>query len=294
MILKAEGLYKSFTNKEVLKGMSFQAESGRAVGLLGRNGAGKTTTIRILLNIFPADKGTITLDGRPIDRKKIKIGYLPEERGMYPKKKIMDQLLYFAQLKGLSAKEAKTRVHNWLERLEMLDIANKRLDALSKGNQQKIQLITAVINDPDILILDEPFSGLDPVNARVMEEVVKEQINAGKIVFFSGHQMNYIEEFCDDIAILKDGKIVLAGELNRIKRDYPRTKLIVRSVDNDKIMERFHGVMDEKHVLTIQMEDASQKAQVMRTLTDDYDIDEIKVFEPSLSDIFVEYAGENK
>ena len=294
MILKAEGLYKSFTNKEVLKGMSFQAESGRAVGLLGRNGAGKTTTIRILLNIFPADKGTITLDGRPIDRKKIKIGYLPEERGMYPKKKIMDQLLYFAQLKGLSAKEAKTRVHNWLERLEMLDIANKRLDALSKGNQQKIQLITAVINDPDILILDEPFSGLDPVNARVMEEVVKEQINAGKIVFFSGHQMNYIEEFCDDIAILKDGKIVLAGELTRIKRDYPRTKLIVRSVDNDKIMERFHGVMDEKHVLTIQMEDASQKAQVMRTLTDDYDIDEIKVFEPSLSDIFVEYAGENK
>lgn len=294
MILKADSLYKSFTNKEVLKGMSFQAESGRAVGLLGRNGAGKTTTIRILLNIFPADKGTITLDGRPIDRSSIKIGYLPEERGMYPKKKIMDQLVYFAQLKGLSHKEAVTRCNKWLERFDMKDIANKRLDALSKGNQQKIQLITAVINDPDILILDEPFSGLDPVNAMVMEEVVKEQIAAGKIVFFSGHQMNYIEEFCDDIAILKDGKIVLAGDLAEIKHNYPRTKLNIRSQDIERIQAAYGGTIDTHHILTITMTDAEEKHSVMQDLTNNYDIDEIKVFEPSLADIFVEYAGEGK
>lgn len=183
--------------------------------MLGRNGAGKTTTIRILMNVFPANSGEILIDGKAIVIDKTGIGYLPEERGLYPKKKIIDQLTYFAQLKGMGYKNAVGAIDYWLERLGMMEYRNKRLDTLSKGNQQKIQLITALAHNPDIVILDEPFSGLDPVNAMLLKDVVKEEIVKGKIVLFSSHQMNYIEEFCDSIAILNDGKVAISGDLAR-------------------------------------------------------------------------------
>ena len=192
MRLELKNIDKSFGSKEVLKGVSFSVEGGKAFGLLGRNGAGKTTTIRILMNVFPANRGEILLDGKPIDYDDIGIGYLPEERGLYPKKVILDQLVYFAELKGMSAKNAVKAVDDWLARLGMTEYRNKRLDTLSKGNQQKIQLITALAHDPHIVILDEPFSGLDPVNAMLLKDVVKEQIAKGKIVLFSSHQMSYI------------------------------------------------------------------------------------------------------
>ena len=195
MILELKNIDKSFGDKEVLKGVSFTAEGGKAFGLLGRNGAGKTTSIRILMNVFPANSGEVLIDGKPIDYGKIGIGYLPEERGLYPKKLIIDQLVYFAELKGMNTKDAVKAVDYWLDRLGMTEYRNKRLDTLSKGNQQKIQLITALAHDPDIVILDEPFSGLDPVNAMLLKDVVKEQIAKGKIVLFSSHQMSYIEEF---------------------------------------------------------------------------------------------------
>lgn len=290
MKLEIKELHKSFGENHVLKGINIHAESGKALGLLGRNGAGKTTTIRILLNIFQADSGEILLDGKPIDISKIKIGYLPEERGMYPKKKILDQLVYFAELKGLGHKEAQTKCREWLERLELSDAANKRLDTLSKGNQQKVQLITALINDPDIIVLDEPFSGLDPVNARVLEDVVHEQIHNDKIVFFSGHQMNYIEEFCNDIAILNHGKIVVHGALDDIRHTYPRNKLIIRSKDVNAIRENYGGTLDDKNNLLITLDEEQQKNEVMLQLTKHYDIDEIKVYEPTLTDIFVDYT----
>ena len=191
MILELRNIDKSFGEKEVLKGVSFTAEGGKAFGLLGRNGAGKTTSIRILMNVFPANSGEVLIDREPIDYDKIGIGYLPEERGLYPKKLIIDQLVYFAELKGMSAKDAVKAVDYWLGRLGMSEYRNKRLDTLSKGNQQKIQLITALAHDPDIVILDEPFSGLDPVNAMLLKDVVKEQISKGKIVLFSSHQMSY-------------------------------------------------------------------------------------------------------
>ena len=197
MKLELLNIYKSFGEKKVLTDLSFSAESGKAFGILGRNGAGKTTTIRILMDVFPADSGRVLLDGKPIDYTKVGIGYLPEERGLYPKKAIIEQLVYFAELKGMSRKDATRSVDTWLERLGMTEYRNKRLDTLSKGNQQKIQLITALAHDPHIVILDEPFSGLDPVNAMLLKDVVKEQIALGKIVLFSSHQMNYIEEFCD-------------------------------------------------------------------------------------------------
>ena len=294
MILELKNIEKSFGEKKVLTGVSFKAEGGKAFGLLGRNGAGKTTSIRILMDVFPANSGEVLIDGKPIDYSKVGIGYLPEERGLYPKKIIIDQLTYFAELKGMSRKEAVESIDYWLERLGMTEYRNKKLETLSKGNQQKIQLITALAHDPDIVILDEPFSGLDPVNAMLLKDVVKEQIAKGKIVLFSSHQMSYIEEFCDSIAILNNGVVALHGDLHDIKRDYPRDRLVVRTENPDAIIADFSSsctVMDNG-VLMIRLADSSEKKAAMTRLVENYDVDEVRVFEPSLNDIFVEYAGD--
>ena len=294
MILELKNIEKSFGEKKVLTGVSFKAEGGKAFGLLGRNGAGKTTSIRILMDVFPANSGEVLIDGQPIDYNKIGIGYLPEERGLYPKKIIIDQLTYFAELKGMSRKEAVKAIDYWLERLGMTEYRNKKLETLSKGNQQKIQLITALAHNPDIVILDEPFSGLDPVNAMLLKDVVKEQIANGKIVLFSSHQMSYIEEFCDSIAILNNGVVALHGDLHDIKRDYPRDRLVVRTESPDAIIADFGSTCTvmENGNLMIRLADPSEKRATMTRLVEAYDIDEVKVFEPSLNDIFVEYAGD--
>lgn len=294
MILELKNIEKSFGEKKVLTGVSFKAEGGKAFGLLGRNGAGKTTSIRILMDVFPANSGEVLIDGQPIDYNKIGIGYLPEERGLYPKKIIIDQLTYFAELKGMSRKAAVESIDYWLGRLGMAEYRNKRLDTLSKGNQQKIQLITALAHDPDIVILDEPFSGLDPVNAMLLKDVVKGQISKGKIVLFSSHQMSYIEEFCDSIAILNNGVVALHGDLHDIKRDYPRNRLVVRTEIPDSIIADFGSscTVMENGSLMLRLTNPSEKKATMTRLVENYDIDEVKVFEPSLNDIFVEYAGD--
>ena len=294
MVLEFRNIQKSFGEKEVLKGISFATEGKKAFGLLGRNGAGKTTAIRILMGVFPANGGEVLIDGKPIDRASVGIGYLPEERGLYPKKKIIDQLVYFAELKGMNRKDAEKSIDYWLSRLEMSEYKNKSLDTLSKGNQQKIQLVTALAHDPQIIILDEPFSGLDPVNAMLLKSVVKEEISKGKIVIFSSHQMSYIEEFCDRIAIINGGKTVLHGDLAEIKRNFPRNKLVVRSVDADAIMQKYESrcSLGENGEIIFRLDDESEKSDVMNALVSEYDVDEIKVFEPSLNDIFVEYAEE--
>ena len=293
MILELKNIDKSFGEKEVLRGVSFTAEGGKAFGLLGRNGAGKTTSIRILMNVFPANGGEVLIDGAPIDHDKIGIGYLPEERGLYPKKLIIDQLVYFAELKGMSAKDAVKAVDYWLSRLGMSEYRNKRLDTLSKGNQQKIQLITALAHDPEIIILDVPFSGLDPVNAMLLKDVVKEQISKGKIVLFSSHQMSYIEEFCDSIAIINAGKVAISGDLHEIKRTYPRDKIVVSTTKPEQIKVDLGKSCTEREdgTLLIQLASPDEKQSMMKRLVESYDIDEVKVFEPSLNDIFVEYAG---
>lgn len=293
MILELRNINKSFGEKEVLKGVSFTAESGKAFGLLGRNGAGKTTAIRILMNVFPADSGEILVDGKTVDCVKIGIGYLPEERGLYPKKIIIDQLVYFAELKGMNKKDALKSIDYWLERLEVTEYRNKRLDTLSKGNQQKIQLITALTHNPDIVILDEPFSGLDPVNAILLKDVVKEQIEKGKVVLFSSHQMSYIEELCDSIAIINSGKVAITGDLHDIKRTYPRDKIIVNTTSPDKIKSVLGSPCTKREdgSLLIKLGSPDEKQAVMKKLVEDFDIDEVKVFEPTLNDIFVEYAG---
>ena len=296
MLLELKNIDKSFGEKKVLKGVSFVAESGKAFGLLGRNGAGKTTSIRILMNVFPADAGEVLTDGKPIDYDKISLGYLPEERGLYPKKLIIDQLVYFAELKGMKRTDAVQSVDRWVKRLELYEYRNKRLDTLSKGNQQKIQLITALAHDPQIVILDEPFSGLDPVNAILLKDVVKEQIARGKIVLFSSHQMSYIEEFCDSIAILNAGKVVLHGDLREIKRNYVRDRLVVRTDNPEQIKADFKDgcTVQEDGSLILRLASPNDKQTAMKHLAEKYDIDEIKVFEPSLNNIFVEYAVEQE
>lgn len=296
MLLEFKNVTKSFGEKKVLKGISFSTEGGKAFGLLGRNGAGKTTSIRILMDVFPADSGEILIDGMPIDHKSVGIGYLPEERGLYPKKKIIDQLVYFAALKGMSRRDAEKAIDYWLDRLEMTEYKNKRLDTLSKGNQQKIQLITALAHDPQIVILDEPFSGLDPVNALLLKSVVKEEIAKGKIVLFSSHQMSYIEEFCDRIVIINDGVSVLHGDLAEIKRNYPRNTLTVSSREGERIAAEYPSrvTLCENGEIRFKLEAESEKQQIITALAQKFDIDGVKVFEPSLNDIFVEYAGERQ
>ncbi len=294
MDLSVNNIEKSFVGKQVLSDVAFHAHGGKAFGLLGRNGAGKTTTIRIIMKVFPADRGEVLFDGRPFGYSTEKLGYLPEERGLYPKKKIIQQLSYLAELKGLGRSEAIRSVDYWLDRLGMAEYRNRRLDTLSKGNQQKIQLITTLAHDPDIVILDEPFSGLDPVNAMLLKDVVKEQIGQGKIVIFSSHQMNYIEEFCDDIAILHHGRIALQGSLGAIKRAYARDRLVVRSEQGEAIKEAFGDACTarEDKSLLIHLGSAGDKREGMRHIVENFDVDEVKVFEPSLNDIFVEYAGD--
>ncbi len=294
MKLEFKNIDKSFGDNHVLKSISFCAESSKALGLLGRNGAGKTTSIRILMGVFSQDSGEVLIDGKPIDRKNIKFGYLPEERGLYPKRVIGEQLEYFGELKGLSKSDAKASAKRWLERLGMSEYENKKLDTLSKGNQQKIQLAAALIANPDIVVLDEPFSGLDPVNAMLLKDVIKEIIADGKIVLFSSHQMNYIEEFCDDIAILNGGEIVLSGNLRDIKRGYDRTLIIVKSKDAAAISKYLDESTEcEDDTVKVRLKSEDDKNELLRKLSEGgFDIDNIDVFEPSLNDIFVQYTSD--
>lgn len=299
MELQVSSLKKSFGEKEVLKGINFSVESGKALGILGRNGAGKTTAIRIVMNIYPSNGGHVLLNGKPIDYDKVKIGYLPEERGLYPKKTVVQQLIYLANLRGMKTQDAKVAAKNMLESLEITEYTNKRLDTLSKGNQQKVQLAAALICDPDIVVLDEPFSGLDPVNAMILKNVVRSLIENGKIVLFSSHQMNYVEEFCKDIAILNNGEIVLSGSIKDIKRGYKRNKIIVNSKDA-KLIENFckeslNNIVSNTKLLNetleIEIKNENMKNDLVLALSQKkFDIDGINVFEPSLNDIFVEYT----
>lgn len=303
MKLEVRNLKKNFGDNEVLHGISFTVRSGSALGLLGRNGAGKTTTIRILMDVFKSNGGTVLLDGSPFRPGECRIGYLPEERGLYPKKTVSEQLIYLGMLRGLSAKQAKENMKKWLKRMEVLEYENRKLETLSKGNQQKVQLAQTLICDPDIVILDEPFSGLDPVNSQILKEVIKEQIQKGKLVIFSSHQMSYVEEFCEDIAILNHGKIVLGGELKEIKREFGKDRLVLSSMDETpqdlavRLRDEFSDLLDvekvQKDRVIIRKKEKENKNQILgRLIEHNVDLEFFGQYEPSLNDIFVEKAGD--
>lgn len=303
MRLEVKGLKKSFGEVEVLHGVSFSVESGSALGLLGRNGAGKTTTIRILMDVFKGNSGEIYMDGKPFVPKEYQIGYLPEERGLYPKKTVGEQLVYLAMLRGLSAKKAKEQMKKWLERMGVLEYENRKLETLSKGNQQKVQLAQTLLCNPDIVILDEPFSGLDPVNAQILKDVIKEQIHNGKLVIFSSHQMSYVEEFCEEIAILNHGEVVLGGDLREIKREFGRDRLVVSGLGQTpeelaaRLERDFSDLLDvekvqKDRVVVRKKEEKNKPVILQRLLEQEIDIEFFGLYEPSLNDIFVEKAGD--
>ena len=303
MKLEVKDITKSFGDKQVLHGISFEVQSGRALGLLGRNGAGKTTTIRILMDVFRANSGEVLLDGEKFNQRKHLIGYLPEERGLYPKKKVIEQMVYLGRIRGISKSEAVANSKKWLKRLGVLEYENAKLETLSKGNQQKVQLASTLVCDPDIVILDEPFSGLDPVNSRILQDVVMELIGQNKIVIFSSHQMSYVEEFCKDIVIINKGDVVLSGDLDNIKREFGKNQLVVSAVD--KTLDDLENIINEhmsdileitgrtKEELIIKnIADVSRKQILSKFISENIEIERFETYKPSLNDIFVSKVGD--
>lgn len=296
MILEIRQIRKSFGGREVLHGTSFQVTSGRAMGFLGRNGAGKSTTFRCLMQVFRQDSGEFLLDGRPFDPGKHRVGYMPEERGMYGKVTLKDQLMYFAQLKGASRKAAEQDAMHWLMYFGLGEFRNQRLETLSKGNQQKVQIAQAFLCDPDIIILDEPFSGLDPVNAQVFKTSIREMVSRGKLVIFSSHQMAYVEEMCDDITLIDKGTVLLTGSLEEIRTEKGRNRFFIecrpeaaeRMADAAVKAGIFISRLDNR-IFTENREDAL-KGLLGRSFSD---ILSCGVWRPSLQDIFIEEAGED-
>ena len=299
MILEFRNIEKSFGDKKVLKGINFTAKSGVANGYLGRNGSGKTTSFRVLLDIFKPDKGEILLDGKPLDHSKVKIGYLPEERGMYDGIGLVDQLAYFGMLKGMTKKAARDEAKKWLDFFELED--NKQaLKTLSKGNAQKIQIIQSVMNDPDILVFDEPFSGLDPVNVGKLKEIITEFIKKDKLVIFSSHQMPVVETFCEDINILEQGEIVLSGNLDYIKKQLGHGKMIlsVSNLEKEELLANLKAIpmgieysLVPEGVLLDFKEEGAKKELLAKLSGSSFNVEEFKLYKPSLEEIFVSQVG---
>lgn len=290
--VKLDGVSKSFGEFTAVRDLSLDVRAGRVFGLLGPNGAGKTTTIRMIVNITAPDSGTILLFGRHIDADlQNRIGYLPEERGLYKKMRIADQLRFFAEIKNMRGKQVETKIDEWLARVKLPEWKNKRSMELSKGMQQKIQFITAVIHDPDLLILDEPFSGLDPVNVELLKEIVLDLKRAGKTIIFSTHQMEVAEKICDDICLLNRSQKVFEGSLREIKRSFGRNSIAVRCeggdgvLDDPALVSKLVRHADEAQALLAPGADA--QTLLKRLIDSGAVISKFEMVEPSLNDIFI-------
>ncbi len=234
MSLNVRELSKSFNGKTAVDRISFEMEEPGVFGLIGTNGAGKTTTIRMILGIMSSDHGTSQWNGKPIRRETLNFGYMPEERGLYMKNKVIDQLVYFGMLRGMEKSAAKQSALKLMKRLGISEYGDMLAEKLSKGNQQKVQLAATLIHDPELIFLDEPFSGLDPVNAEVLRNLILELVEEKKFVVLSSHQMTTVEEYCRDILILHHGKTLLEGNLSKIKSGYGRTNLVIKPEDQDR------------------------------------------------------------
>ena len=296
MSLILKNVSKTFVGKQVVDNISFNLERPGVYGLLGTNGAGKTTTIRMLLGIIKKDSGDITWKGKIVDRKNVNFGYLPEERGIYPKTKIFDQLMYFAELKGMKRQDATEAINKWAKELKVEEYLQMPAEKLSKGNQQKIQFMTAIIHNPELVVLDEPFSGLDPVNTEILKNIIIDLVKNGKYIIMSAHQMPTIEEFCSDILILNKGKTVLQGNLKQIKETYPANRVEIDvNQDISAYIKEFdldiENVTNNNYILKITDEEKAHKL-LNRLITQEIRVDKFEIKKPTLNDIFIEKVGE--
>ncbi|MCI2041977.1 MAG: ATP-binding cassette domain-containing protein [Bacilli bacterium] len=296
-MLKVENITKYYNKTKAVDNLSFTVEKGEIFGLLGENGAGKTTTFRIILGLINASSGNVTLDGKKIDYSLTdKIGYVTEERSLLTKMTVKDQILLYGVLKGMSEDNILKEMRKWLKKFQILDYENRKIKELSKGNQQKIQFIAAVINKPKLLILDEPFSGLDPINVEMLKKAIIELQETGCSIIFSSHQMEQIEDFCEKLVILSHGKVVVAGYLKDIKNEYRKKNILLRG-DNlplDKI-RKLKGVISlEEHrgEYLVKIESLDIADSIFK-IVKDYNITKYDVTEPTLNEIFIEKVGAN-
>ena len=297
--LEVENITKRYGDFTAVEDLSLAVRAGKVFGFLGPNGAGKTTTIRMIVGITAPDEGRIALFGKKISNEtQNRIGYLPEERGLYKKMKIADQLRYFAALKGVSQAEADKRIDFWLNRMKLSEWKNKKTTDLSKGMQQKIQFISTVLHDPALLILDEPFSGLDPVNVEFMIDVVAELKALGKTIIFSTHLMETAERLCDDILLINKSRRVIGGTLREVKESFGKNLIALRAVGGENVLEDRNLVAkitthaDEREIELAENADAQNLLKQL--IAGGAEISKFEQIEPSLNDIFIEKVGGNQ
>lgn len=294
-MLKLENVRKTYGSLVAVDNLSFSVKNGEIFGLLGENGAGKTTTFRMIMGLLEPDKGKITLDGKKIDYKVTdKIGFVTEERSLLTKLTVKEMIEYYGVLKGMDESDIDKKLDYWLEKFEITEYKNKKIKELSKGNQQKIQFISAVINDPKLLILDEPFTGLDPINVNLLKDAVKELQKKGCSIIFSSHQMEYIEDFCEQLIILVHGRAILNGSLDEIKENYAKKNIIIKADDLDiDAIKKIKGVIDveqKANEIVVHIEDISISKSVFDIVKDKY-VTKYVVADAPLNEIFIHYVG---
>ncbi|MDZ7659696.1 ABC transporter ATP-binding protein [Fodinibius sp.] len=296
-VIEVSNISKSFGDTQAVDNVSFEIPKGRIFGLLGPNGAGKTTAIRIINHILIADSGTVTISGYPVSSKtQSMIGYMPEERGLYKKMKVGEQLIYLAQLKGLSHEEAKTKIRYWLDRFEAADWFDKKVGELSKGMSQKIQFIATIAHNPDIYIFDEPFSGLDPINSEMLKEIVIELRDNGNTILFSTHRMEQVEQMCDDICLFNNGKAVLKGNLREIKQRYGKNTVNIEFEGNDAFLDDLQDVRINNrsaNYAEIRVLNGQSMQEILKKAMNHAEIYKFERVEPSLTEIFISTVGED-
>ncbi len=286
---------KSFGPVRAVQDVSFEVYAGEILGLLGPNGAGKTTTIRIMLDIFKPDSGTVSVwSGELSEAKKNRIGYMPEERGLYQDLKLEPTLIFLATLKGLDEATARRRLTDWLKRLDLYEHRHKKVQELSKGMQQKAQVIATLLHEPDLIVIDEPFSGLDPVNTRLIQEIIQEQRDAGKTIIMSTHQMYQVEALCSRIVLINKGRAVLYGEVNQIKRQFAGHAVLVQGQGRFEDVPGVLEVRRENGSFHLPLAAGIDPQDVLRVLIarPDVKIERFEIAEPSLDDIFVKVVSE--
>lgn len=296
-LLEIKNIKKVFQKNLALNDVSFSIPKGSIFGLLGPNGAGKTTLIRIITQILGPDSGEIYFNGIPLKQEKINsIGYMPEEKGLYKKMKVGEQLLYLAQLKGMSSKDAKTQIRFWLEKLDIVSWYNKTLDELSKGMHQKVQFISTVISQPKLLILDEPFSGLDPINANLLKQEILELNQKGTTIIFSTHRMGDVDELCDDIALINKGQIILSGTVKDIKNQFKENifKADFTGVEESEIHKHSHFIRKEDNHFLFKLAEGQSPNELLKDLIGNgFEINGFSEVIPTINDIFISQISKN-